>query len=110
LPALNFLRRENKKSPAGERGSRQQAADAGHRGIAVRTRHVAFRHRGVAARRTRVAVSVKQPPISIATNAVMSAIVKRSPATNWCPWKNESARPWRLLGERRRRMTIGGAK
>jgi hypothetical protein len=31
-------------------------------------------------------MSAKRPPISIATSAVMSAIVKRSPATNWCPF------------------------
>jgi response regulator RpfG family c-di-GMP phosphodiesterase len=28
-----------------------------------------------------------------AVSALMSAIVKRSPATNWYPWKNGSARP-----------------
>ena len=33
-------------------------------------------------------MSAKRPPISIATNAVMSAIVNRSPATNWCPFSS----------------------
>src|SRR5262245_17143527 len=37
-------------------------------------------------------MSAKRPPISIATNAVMSAIVKRSPATNWCPFSSRSIR------------------
>src|SRR5262249_51170273 len=33
-----------------------------------------------------ILISARRPPISIATNAVMSAIVKRSPATNLCPF------------------------
>jgi hypothetical protein len=37
-------------------------------------------------------MSAKRPPISIATNAVISAIVKRSPATYWCPFSSRSIR------------------
>src|SRR5262245_54108894 len=37
-------------------------------------------------------MSAKRHPISIATNAVMSAIVKRSPATNWCPFSSRFIR------------------
>ena len=37
-------------------------------------------------------MSAKRPPMSIATSAVMSAIVKRSPATNWCPLSSRSIR------------------
>ena len=37
-------------------------------------------------------MSAKRPAISIATSAVMSAIVKRSPATNWCPFSSRSIR------------------
>jgi len=47
------------------------------RGIAVRTRHVAFRHRGVAARRTHVAVGR-------GAVAVKSTAVER-PARPWVP-------------------------
>ena len=39
-----------------------------------------------------ILMSAKRPPISIATNAVMSAIVKRSPARNWCPFSSRSIR------------------
>src|SRR5262249_36071884 len=35
------------------------------------------------ASRGAIFMSAKRPPMSIATSAVMSAIVKRSPATNW---------------------------
>ena len=37
-------------------------------------------------------MSAKRSPMSIATSAVMSAIVKRSPATNCCPFSSRSIR------------------
>ena len=37
-------------------------------------------------------LSAKRAPISIATSAVMSAIVKRSPATKCCPFSSRSVR------------------
>jgi hypothetical protein len=48
-------------------------------------------------------MSAKRPPISIATNAVMSAIVKRSPATNWCPF---SSRHWRFQARSLRTIEV----
>src|SRR5215469_9639212 len=36
-----------------------------------------------------ILISARRPPISIATNAVMSAIVKESPATNLCPFTRD---------------------
>jgi hypothetical protein len=37
-------------------------------------------------------MSAKRPPMSIATSAVMSAIVKRSSATKWFPFSSRSIR------------------
>jgi hypothetical protein len=58
--------------------TRTRHVAAGHRGIAVRARHVAFRHRGVAARRTHVAVGRRS------AGAVKSTAVVR-PVRPWVP-------------------------